>query len=96
MARANALYIEADGDIGIGTKDPVVDVHILSGNTPTLRLEQDGSSGFAAQTYDIAANEANFFIRDVTNGSKLVFKAKPRRADQLDLHRRRWQDRSAD
>lgn len=76
-ARANALYVEADSDVGIGTANPVVDLHMVTGNTPTLRLEQDGSSGFAPQVYDIAANETNFFIRDVTNGSALFFRAQP-------------------
>lgn len=76
-APVNSLYVESDGDIGIKTANPVVDIHVVEGNTPTLRLEQDGSDGFTAQTYDIAANEANFFIRDVTNGSKLFFRAKP-------------------
>lgn len=76
-APANSLVVEADGDVGIGTLDPVVNIHNVEGNTPTLRLEQDGSSGFTPQTWDIAGNEANFFIRDVTNGSKLPFKIKP-------------------
>ncbi|SMX26105.1 hypothetical protein TRP8649_00178 [Pelagimonas phthalicica] len=76
-ARNNALYVEADSDVGIGTSNPAVNLHAVDGNTPTLRLEQDGSSGFTPQTYDIAANEANFFIRDVTNGSALVFRTKP-------------------
>lgn len=76
-ANANALYVEADGDIGIGTANPVVETHIVDGDTPTLRLEQDGSSGFTAQTWDVAGNETNFFIRDVTNGSKLPFRIRP-------------------
>ncbi|WP_298295275.1 tail fiber domain-containing protein [uncultured Litoreibacter sp.] len=76
-APANTLYVEADGDVGIKTSNPIVDIHVVEGNTPTLRLEQDGSDGFAPQTYDIAANESNFFIRDVTNGSNLFFRAKP-------------------
>jgi len=76
-APSNALVVEADGDIGIKTRDPVVDIHVVEGNTPTLRLEQDGSDGFTPQTYDVAANESNFFIRDVTNGSKLFFRSKP-------------------
>jgi hypothetical protein len=42
-----------------------------------MRLEQDGSSGFTAQTWDIAGNEANFFIRDVTHGSALPFRIEP-------------------
>ena len=55
----------------------MVNLHVTEGNTPTLRLEQDGTSGFTPQTWDVAGNEANFFIRDVTNGSKLPFKIKP-------------------
>ncbi|WP_292295009.1 hypothetical protein [Marivita sp.] len=42
-----------------------------------MRLEQNGSSGFTAQTWDIAGNETNFFVRDVTNGSLLPFKIRP-------------------
>lgn len=76
-ARNNALVVEADGDIGIGTLNPAVDLHVVTGNTPTLRLDQDGSSGFTPQIWDIAGNEANFFVRDVTNGSELPFKIKP-------------------
>jgi hypothetical protein len=55
----------------------VADLHVKTGNTPTLRLEQDTSSGFGAQTWDVAGNETNFFIRDVTNGSKLPFRIQP-------------------
>ena len=55
----------------------MVELHIVDGDSPTLRLEQDGSSGFTPQTWDIAGNETNFFIRDVTGGSKLPFKIKP-------------------
>jgi hypothetical protein len=76
-ARQNALYVESDGDIGIGTSSPVVDLHLVTGNTPSLRLDQDGSSGFAAQVWDIAGNEANFFIRDVTGGSLLPLRIRP-------------------
>ena len=74
----NALYVEDDGDVGIGTANPVVEAHITDGDSPTLRLEQDGSSGFTPQTWDMAGNETNFFIRDVTNGSLLPFRIKPK------------------
>lgn len=80
-AEANTLYVEEDGDVGIKTSEPVVDLHIVEGNTPTLRLEQDGSDGFQAQTWDVAGNEANFFVRDVTNSSKLPFRIKPTAPD---------------
>jgi len=76
-ARDNALFVESDGDIGIGTNNPAVDVDVKTGNTPTYRMQQDGSSGFTPQTWDIAGNESNFFIRDVTNGSQLPFRIRP-------------------
>jgi len=73
----HALFVDGSGRIGMGTSTPVVEAHVKDGDSPTLRLEQDGSSGFSQQTWDIAGNEANFFIRDVTNGSELPFKIKP-------------------
>lgn len=73
----NALYVDDGGRVGLGTATPVVELHVQDGDTPTLRLEQDGSSGFTPQTWDVAGNEANFFVRDVTNASKLPFKIKP-------------------
>ncbi|REJ84957.1 MAG: hypothetical protein DWQ36_18745 [Acidobacteria bacterium] len=73
----NALFVEDSGDIGIGTNAPAVEMHIVDGDSPTLRLQQDQSAGFQAQTWDIVGNEANFFVRDVTNGSKLPFRIKP-------------------
>jgi len=76
-APANALYMSDGGDLGIGTSNPVVEVQAVDGNTPTLRLEQNGSSGFTPQTWDVAGNEAGFFVRDVTNGSALPFRIIP-------------------
>jgi hypothetical protein len=76
-APSNSLYVEDDGDVGIGTSTPVVNLHVVDGNTPTLRLEQNGTSGFTPQTWDVAGNEANFFIRDVTGGSRLSFRIRP-------------------
>ena len=77
-APSNALLIEAStGDIGMGTSNPVVELHVVDGDSPTIRIEQDGSSGFQSQVWDIAGNETNFFVRDVTGGSQLPFKIKP-------------------
>lgn len=76
-APTNSLIVEADGDIGLNVMDPVVELHMRDGDSPTLRLEQDPSSGFQAQTWDIVGNEANFFVRDVSNGSELPFKIRP-------------------
>jgi hypothetical protein len=76
-ASNHSLYVDDGGRIGLGTSTPVVDIHVKGGNTPTLRLEQDGSSGFTPQTWDVASNETNFFIRDATNGSTLPFRIRP-------------------
>ncbi len=76
-APSHSLYVDDGGRIGLGTATPVVEVHIKDGDTPTLRLEQDGSSGFTPQTWDVAGNETNFFIRDVTNGSTLPLRIRP-------------------
>lgn len=76
-ARANALYVDSQGDVGIGTSTPATDIEIKIGDTPTVRLQQDGTSGFTAQTWDMAGNEAGFFIRDVTGGSTLPFRIRP-------------------
>jgi hypothetical protein len=76
-ARSHSLYVDDGGRIGIRTSTPSVELHIIDGDTPTVRLQQDGSSGFAPQTWDMAGNETNFFVRDVTNGSQLPFRIRP-------------------
>jgi hypothetical protein len=76
-APANSLYVSSVGNVGIGTATPVLDLSINTNNTPALRLEQNNSGGFTAQTWDVAGNEANFFIRDVTGGSRLSFRIRP-------------------
>ncbi|QGX96788.1 tail fiber domain-containing protein (plasmid) [Roseovarius faecimaris] len=76
-AASHALYVDDGERIGLSTSTPVVELHIVDGDTPTMRLEQNGSSGFTPQTWDVAGNETNLFIRDVTNGSKLPFRIRP-------------------
>ena len=76
-ARSHSLYVDDGGRIGNRTSTPSTEIHTIDGDTPTLRLQQDGSSGFAPQTWDVAGNETNFFIRDVSNGSTLPFRIRP-------------------
>ena len=76
-ARSHSLYVDDGGRLGLRTSTPSVEIHTIDGDTPTLRLQQDGSSGFAPQTWDVAGNETSFFIRDVTNGSTLPFRIRP-------------------
>jgi len=76
-APTNAMRIDSAGDLGLGTDAPVYETHMKDGDTPTTRLEQDGSSGFTPQTWDVAGNETNFFIRDATSGSVYPFRIRP-------------------
>jgi hypothetical protein len=76
-APANSLRVASTGRIGNRTATPVLDIHTNTGNTPALRLEQNSGSGFTAQTWDVAGNEANFFVRDLTAGSRLPFRIRP-------------------
>ena len=76
-ASANSIRINSNGDVGIGESSPILELHIQDGDSPAIRIEQDGSNGFASQSWDLAGNETNFFIRDVNNSSVLPFKVKP-------------------
>ena len=76
-ATTNSIYTDSTGRVGFRTSTPVLDLHVNTSNTPAIRLEQNNSGGFTAQTWDIGANEANFFVRDVTGGSLLSFRIRP-------------------
>lgn len=76
-ASTNSIFVDSTGRVGFRTSTPVLDLHVSTGNTPALRLEQTNTSGFTAQTWDVAGNEANFFVRDVTGGSRLPFRIRP-------------------
>jgi len=70
-APANSLFVSSTGRVGFRTSTPVLDLHVTTSDTPALRFEQNASGGFTAQTWDVAGNEANLFVRDVTGGSRL-------------------------
>lgn len=73
----NALYVANSGNVGFGTAVPAQELHILDGDTPTIRLHQDGSQGFGTQVWDVGGNEANFFIRDASAGEVYPFRIRP-------------------
>jgi hypothetical protein len=76
-APTSSIYLDASGRLGLGTATPVLDVHVVSGDSPAMRFDQDTSSGLTAQTWDVVGNESNFFVRDVTGGSTLPFRIQP-------------------
>ncbi|MEK6258190.1 MAG: tail fiber domain-containing protein [Planctomycetota bacterium] len=76
-APTGSIRVDNLGNLGLKTTAPALDIHVASGNTPAIRLEQTNGSGFTAQTWDIGGNDDNFFIRDATGGNKLPFLIKP-------------------
>lgn len=76
-APANSVRVASNGKVGFRTATPGLDLHAVTSDTPAIRLEQTNAGGFTAQTWDIGANEANFFVRDLTGGSKLSFRIRP-------------------
>jgi len=76
-AATNSLYVDSSNRVGFGTNNPIMQLHAVSSNTPGLRLEQNNDSGFRPYTWDVAGNEASFFIRDVTGGSNEPFVIRP-------------------
>jgi hypothetical protein len=76
-APTSSLFVSSSGNVGFGTATPLLDLHVNTGDTGAIRLEQNNSGGFTAQTWDVAGNEANFFVRDVTGGSRLPFRIRP-------------------
>ena len=76
-APTDALHVLNNGDVGFGTATPVLNLHAVDGDTPGLRLDQNASGGYTPQIWDVAGNETNFFIRDVTGASRLPFRIRP-------------------
>jgi len=76
-APESSLYVDGSGRVGLGTAAPLLKLQLSTSDTPAMRLEQTSSSGFPPQTWDVAGNEANFFVRDLTNGSRLPFRIQP-------------------
>ena len=76
-APSNSMYVASSGNLGLGTAAPVVELHVRSSDTPSIRLEQDVTGGYSPQTWDIGGNESGFYIRDSTNGARLPFRIIP-------------------
>jgi hypothetical protein len=76
----NILIIRGDGNIGIGTTNPLSKVHIADANLPTLRLSgtnlnQSNSGTIEFAEDDVANNEARFAILYDGSTNKLHIKS---------------------
>lgn len=70
-APSNSLYVDGVGNVGLGTATPAQVLHVASGNTPTLRLEQTSGT---VRTWDVGASNTSFSVKDVTNASAVPFR----------------------
>jgi hypothetical protein len=61
---SNALYLDSTGRIGLRTTTPARDLTISVPLGPIIRMEQSASP---FQAWDIVANDANFYVRDVNH-----------------------------
>jgi hypothetical protein len=59
-APANSIFVAGNGRVGIGTSTPDSLLHIRNGDSPSIRLEQDGSGDFPPQTWILFGNESQF------------------------------------
>ncbi|WP_425097931.1 hypothetical protein [Tropicibacter sp. S64] len=64
--RDNALVVSQSGRIGFGTALPGRDLHMVSPNNPSIRLEQDASGGKPWQVWEVTADNARFQLFDYT------------------------------
>jgi hypothetical protein len=76
-AKTNSLYVDDDGQVGIGTSGPVFELHIKEGDTPSVRLHQSTAYGWPEQIWDVGGNETSFFVRDGTHAARLPFRIEP-------------------
>ncbi|MBN7798645.1 hypothetical protein [Parahaliea mediterranea] len=65
-----SLFVNNAGKVGLGTDAPQRNLHLVSGNTAAIRLEQDGSQGFPGVAWDISANEDG--LRIARDGADLL------------------------
>ena len=74
-AGENALHV-SDRGVGFGTALPDRPVHVVTGDTPGLRLEQSAAQGWPAYAWDLGGNESFFFVRD-DNANTMPFRVEP-------------------
>jgi len=69
----SALLVDSDGNLGLGTSTPAAELHLVSGSTPAIRLEQDASLGLGLQTWELAADDTGVSLLDLTGGGTTPF-----------------------
>jgi hypothetical protein len=63
-ARANSIFVGNLGRVGLGTATPNDEFHVVTGDTATIKLEQDGSNGLVPRAWRMSANDTGFRLDD--------------------------------
>jgi len=71
-----SLALGPTGDVGLGTGTPAQKLHLVSGDSPAVRLEQNGSSGLPPYTWDVGHNSSIFYVFDAVT-SRVPFTILP-------------------
>ena len=79
-APQDSLVIDSSNRIGLGTQSPQEDLHLVRGTSPTIRLEQDTSSGFTGSQWDFGGDDHSFFVQNAIT-SESVFQIETGAAD---------------
>ncbi len=84
-APEDSLIVAPSGFLGIGTQSPEQVIHALSGNTPAIRLEQDGTApgGWPVYAWEMKGNENHFMIKNETADQEPFKIASSAMSDQL-------------
>jgi len=75
-APSPSLWVNNVGNVGLGTSTPAQKLHMVSGDTPSLRFEQNGSMGLTPYTWEVGHNSSIFFVFDAVT-SRVPFTILP-------------------
>jgi len=65
-APGGSLWVRNNGNVGLGTLNPDQKLHLTSGNTPSIRLEQDTSLALPPKAWLLRGNNFEFLIEDAS------------------------------
>ncbi|MGZ5441401.1 MAG: hypothetical protein ACXW5U_03870 [Thermoanaerobaculia bacterium] len=87
-AASNSIYVDSTGRVGFRTSTPVLDLHVNTGNTPAIRLEQNSSGGWGAQTWGHRWQRGELLRARRDQRLEASAAHSPGRADLVNRHRR--------
>ena len=68
---SNTIVVDASGYLGLGTLAPQQTVH-LARTAPRVRLDQNSTMGYVAQTWDLSGDATEFALHNINNGNKIL------------------------